>query len=127
MNPYNNNPDINMTPEDKELLSEVISVRTVTLLHPISPIQYKIQVRSIEKTILHLGGITKSIEDIGIKTIDRVLVYQKIFFGRVRIIHMDNSEIIIDQISKSNTILIKEFFEKVVEFQRRNVVNIAKD
>ena len=126
MNPINNT-EPNITPEDQELLSKTISIRTVKLLHPISPIQYDIQARSIEKTILHLGGVTKSIEDIGIKTIDRVLVYQKILFGKVRIIHMDNSEIIIDQISKANTILVKEFFEKLVQFQRKNVVNMTKD
>jgi hypothetical protein len=109
------------------ILSKTMFVRTMTILRPISPIQYNIEARSIERMVLHLHGITKSIEVIGVKTIDKVNIEQGIFFGRVRIIHMDKSEIRIEQISKSNAIKVKTFFEQVVEFQRRNVVNVTGD
>lgn len=125
MDSVNKFPGTNI--DDNNLETKIISIRTVKILHPISPIQYDIQAHSIEKTILHLGGITKSIEDIGVKTIDKILVYQRIFFGKVRIVHMDQSEIIIDQISKKNTIMIKEFFENIIQIQRKNVVNITND
>ncbi len=112
---------------DDPILSVNMAVRTMTILRPISPIQYNIQARSIEKVTLHLHGITKSIEVIGVKTIDQVNIEQGIFFGRVRIIHMDKSEIRIDQISKSNAMKVKTFFEQVVAFQRSHVVNVTGD
>ncbi len=119
----------NQQPQEVEdpILSVNMSVRTMTILRPISPIQYNIQARSIEKVTLHLHGITKSIEVIGVKTIDQVNIEQGIFFGRVRIIHMDKSEIRIEQISKSNAMKVKTFFEQVVEFQRSHVVNLTGD
>ncbi len=121
-------PSVNQGEEPEDpILSQTIVVRTMTILTPISPIQYNIQARSIEKVILHLHGITRSIEVIGVKTIDQVNIEQGIFFGRIRIIHMDKSEIRIDQISKSNAMKIKTFFEQVVEFQRSHVVNLTGD
>ncbi len=121
-------PSVNQGEEPEDpILSQTIVVRTMTILTPISPIQYNIEARSIERVVLHLHGITKSIEVIGVKTIDQVNIEQGIFFGRVRIIHMDKSEIRIEQISKSNAMKVKTFFERVVEFQRRNVVNVTGD
>jgi hypothetical protein len=118
---------LNITDQDKEMLSKVMVIRSVGILHPISPIEYNIQARAIEKTILHLHGVTKTVEDIGVKTIDKVDIEQGIFFGNVKIVHMDQSEIHIDSISKSNAINIKNFFEQVIDFQRRNVVNVTGD
>ena len=123
--PQQNMP--NITQQDEEILSKVMVIRSVGILHPISPIEYNIQARAIEKTILHLHGITKTVEDIGVKTIDKVDIEQGIFFGNVKIVHMDQSEIHIDSISKGNAIEVKNFFEKVIDFQRRNVVNVTGD
>ncbi len=128
MNPLtnNNNNDNNNNTQD-EILSKSLTIRTPGILTPISPIQYFIQARSIEKTVFHIRGITKTVDVIGVKTIDKVVVEEGIFFGTIRIVHMDKSEILIGRILKKNAIDIKAFFEEVVEFQRKNVVNLTGD
>ncbi len=117
----------NTTPENDPILQRVISVRTVKFLRPVSPIFFNIRARSIEKITNFLWGLTKSTEVIGVKTIDQVNISEGILFGSVAILHMDKSEIHIDQISKQDARNIKKFFEDVVIFQRRTVVNITGD
>lgn len=117
----------NTNSENDPVLQKVINVRTVKILRPVSPIFFNIRARSIEKITNFFWGLTKSTEVIGVKTIDQVNISEGILFGSVAIIHMDKSEIHIDQISKQDARNIKQFFEDVVIFQRRNVVNITGD
>ena len=124
-NPYiQNNSSANLT---DEILTKTLNIPTMVIRTPVSPVMYNIQARSIEKVTKHLHGITTSSEVIGVKPIDSVNINEGIIFGKVTIVHEDKSVIILDRISKSNAKIIKDFFTEVVEFQRRNMVNITGD
>ena len=124
-NPYTQaNANSNVT---DEILTKSLTIPTMLIRTPISPVTYNIQARSIEKVTKHLHGITKSSEVIGVKPIDSVDINEGIIFGKVTIVHEDKSVIILDRITKNNARIIKDFFSEVVEFQRRNMVNITGD
>ena len=124
-NPYTQNNSTNNLAD--EILQKSLNISTMIIRTPISPTTYNIQARSIEKVIKHLHGITTSSEVIGVKPIDSVNIDEGIIFGKVTIVHEDKSVIILDRITKANAKIIKDFFTEVVEFQRRNMVNITGD
>lgn len=113
--------------KEDAILNEQILIHSVALLTPISPVTYKVQARTIEKVIRHVWGITQTSEVIGVKTIDQVNIAEGIFFGSVNIIHEDKSTITLDKISKADARKVKAFYETIVEYQRKNVVNITGD
>lgn len=122
-----NNVSNNMNQDQSSFDQQAIQVNTLGFLTPISPITYNVQVRSIEKIIHHFQGLTTGSEVIGIKTIDTVNINEGLFFGSVLITHADKSEILIDKISKGDARKVKSFLEGVVDFQRKNVVNMTGD
>ncbi len=106
---------------------EIIVVSTLWFLTPISPIIYRLGVRkvSIERRVL--WGLFRNNTDVGIRAIDNAKISERIVSASVTITHSDQSEVLIDKITKSDARKIEQFFGSVIEAQRSNVVNIASD
>lgn len=105
----------------------VLEVKTIRILTPIAPVNYRFGVKKIEKDKNILFGLFHKITEVGLRTIDRVSIEKNILWGSLTVMHSGQSQVFIDKITRSDSELLKNFYCDVIEAQRKSVVNITED